>query len=1225
MARSPLFDIYDPQGILQQQAAMGLLPEDDEEIYGAFPVRRKPRISDLMPQEEQSGLLNTLAQAGSSGLAAAGYILDTPGALVRGLLAGDPLSVFGTSEDRVTGRELLRQYGAIGEEDTWGNFGGGLAAEVLLDPLTYGTLGISTLFGQGAKTAAGKAAQASGLLRNAALDAADTPGVTGVRNFLRNATPNQQLARIADPVARAEAARTLQRQLQRFGAGPTGADDVMGAFDDVRLPFTNIGFSYNLGPVGDRVANFADQAGEFTRTAPVIGQATRLAAAAFDKRAGEYWNPDLELTNLVQDANRRAARNTDDLMYADRLRQSSLQREALGATAPEVFPAQAGALSGQAIPEDLRSFRNFRLQQAMADFAEGGGATPTGQYGPALPSGAFYSGARGSGDEMADWVMQNVPEFRAVRDEFANLGRNANVAADAAGLPITPWNSQQGTDWFPRQLAFFRQDRPPVRPGAAVRREKPWARAERILGTQDNFGRRRQAAYDIPGGMRTFRQLTGNIDPRLDSAALQQSLIGVDDTQVRGVLDAALNQIGIADPYQPWIDDVLNSPEYLNAAPAAQQRMLQDANATVDGMYVQLADLLRSADTQFAATGRGIFDSNPWNNMSRYRAGQVKNQANAQELVRQMQQLAEQTPANQVVGGTSIPLAQAAQQFGFDPAAFRRLWQNVQGADPTNFSINERYVDALRTLAPKTQLAMPERGMLGAVDQFTNMFKVGALANPAFHTRNLYSGAVNAATHNAFNPLDMYAAARASAGNFDALARRLKNAPGFENMTAAERIARYQDLTGATQVAGSNVLDDVAGMPEQSMRGMSLGSDPTSVLQQTRNAAYQPGRSWRQFLSDMTSMRGVGFTQNPMRENTNPLLALNDAVGGRVEDSLRGGSFLTQLRQGVDPRRAADVSFLSNVDYRPEAFTGFEKGLKRILPFYSYQKGILPSIGTNLVERPGGLQSQLIRSVTRGTEPSEDNFVPEYLRQSAAIPLPADMPSIFGGSGNPDLKRYLTNLDLPWESTFQMYTPGVGTGFSTQLADSIRKSGSNLLGTTNPLIKAPIEYITNRQLYSGRELSDLYSVLEQDLGPLGRPLEQAVTNFFPFGSRALGLYRQATDDRLTTGEAAQKAAFNLLAGMKLTDVDQDRAKRLAARDMLNSLLETTPGVRTFENIAVPADVLAAMPQEQQQMYLLYKIIQSEAAKKARDRKKQTAMDPLELLGAVTSPQTARAF
>ena len=62
MARSPLFDIYDPQGILQQQAAMGLLPEDDEEldVFGAFPVKRKPQLSDLMPEEEQQGLLQML-------------------------------------------------------------------------------------------------------------------------------------------------------------------------------------------------------------------------------------------------------------------------------------------------------------------------------------------------------------------------------------------------------------------------------------------------------------------------------------------------------------------------------------------------------------------------------------------------------------------------------------------------------------------------------------------------------------------------------------------------------------------------------------------------------------------------------------------------------------------------------------------------------------------------------------------------------------------------------------------------------------------------------------------------------------------------------------------------------------------------------------------------------------------------------------------------------------
>jgi hypothetical protein len=1205
MSQSPLFDIFDPDERVRQLADLGLLEDDDP-----FAIRkRRPRISDLMPEDEQGGMLETLAKAGSSGLATAGYILDTPGALVRGILAGKPLSFLGSSDDRVTGRELLRQYNLVGEDDNWSNFTGGLAAEVLLDPLTYGTLGVSALFGQGAKTAAGKAAQASGLLRNVALDAADTKGISGVREYMRRTTPREQLGKINDLAARAEAEKTLKSQFKRFGVGDDALDETMATFGDFRIPGTNIGFNYDL-PFGggDAVAKIGDALGNATRTTPIIGHAATWLSSAFDNRAGEYWSRDLETTNKIQSAARRAFRNADDELFADRLRLSKLQREALEASAPEFFPTSAGSLAGQAIPEELRSFGSQRLRQAMADWAEGGGVRPAAQQGPSLPSGLFYSSSRGSGDAMADWVMENIPEFRNVRDEFAGMGNYFNAVADSAGLPTTRWSSQQGTGWFPRQLHFFRKNAPPE--GIKKNSPKAWGRDERLFGVRDNFGRPRQAYTDIPGGMRTFRQLTGNIDPRLDSAQLQKDLLGVSDDQVRGILDTAFNRIGIQSPYQPWIDDVTNSAAFQAADAAGQAKMLADVNQQIGGYYKQLADLLRSADTQFAANNRGIFDSDPWSNMVRYRAGQATNKANADELFRQLTQEAANTPADFVTGGTSIPLAEAAKTLGFDPNAFRRRWQSSMSADVTNFSVDEKTVEALKTLSPKTRLAMPERGLMGAVDQFTSAFKVGALASPSFHTRNAYSGAINAATHGAFNFRDMLAAGRASRGDYRAIAKRLRNAPGFENLTDEERIAKYLDFTGATQVTGGNVLDDITGAPESTMSGMFLGADKDTIAQRVGRAAYQPGRSWRQFANDMTSMRGVGFTQNPMRENTNPLLVLNDAVGQRVEDSLRGGVFLNQLRKGVDPRRAADISFLANVDYRPSSFTGFERGLKRVLPFYSFQKGILPSIATNLVERPGGLQGQLMRAVTRGTEPSADSFVPEYLRQSAAIPLPADLPGLLGGSGNEELKRYLTNVDLPWESTFQLFSPGVGASSSARLADSIRKTGSNILGMTNPLIKAPIEYITNRQLYSGRELSDLYSVLEQDLGPMGRPLEQAIVNFVPFGSRGLGLYRQATDDRLTKGEAMQKAAFNLLAGAKLTDVDQDRAKRLAARDMLNSILETTPGVRTYENLAVPDDVLANMPDEQKRLYLLYKIIQSEAAQRARERKKQNRLEEL---------------
>lgn len=1209
MARSPLFDIFDPQGILQQQAELGMLDEDDP----FAPPRKRAQISDLMPEEEKGSLLNTLAQIGSSGLATAGYILDTPGAFVRGLLAGDPLSVFGSSEDRVTGRELLRQYGAVGDEDTWGNFTGGLAAEIALDPLSWGTLGLSTIFGQGAKTAAGKAAKAAGLLRNVSLDAADA-GAAGVRSYMRKATPRQQLDLIADPAARAEAERILKTQFKRYGTDDSALDQVMGAFDDVRIPGTNIGFNYDI-PYADAVASKLDTLSSKVRTTPGIGHAATWLSSAFSKPAGEFWSPDLEVTNQIQDASRRASRNADDALYADRLRLTRLQREALGAQVPEFFPPSAGALAGQAVPEELRSFGSQRLRQSMADWVEGS-RVPSDQYGPLLPTGGFYSKLSGSGDEMADWIMENVPELRAVRDEFANMGGAANALADAAGLPATTWDSKQGTGWFPRQLHFFQQDKAPVRPGAEPLKAKRWSRAERIFGVQDNFGRSRNPYTDIPGGMRTFRQLTGNIDPRLDSAALQQNLINAKDTQVRGILDQAFSDLGLDNPYQPWIDEVMAGSAYKNADPAGKQELLDAANKQVDRFYVQLADLLRSADTQFAANNRGIFDSDPWTNMVRYRSGQAVNRANADELFRQLAQRASNTQAEFVTGGTSIPLAEAANRLGFSPDAFKRRWQAEKGGDVTNFSINERMVDALKTLAPKTQLGMPESGLLGATDQFTNLFKVGALAYPGFHTRNLYSNAINAATHGAFNPFDFYAAMRGSAGDYRGIARRLEKAPGFENLTDEERIAKYLDLTGATQVAGGNVLEDVTGMPESTMGGMFLGSDSRSIAKQIMDAAYQPDRSWGEFLNDMTSVRGVGVFRNPTRQNTNPLLVANDAVGGRIEDASRGGVFLNQLRKGVDPREAAALSFLSNVDYRPSSFTNFERGLKRVLPFYSFQKGILPSIATNMVERPGGLQNQLIRAVTRGTEPSEDNFISEHLRQSAAIPLPTDFPGFLGGSGNPDLQRYLTNIDLPWESTLQLFAPGVGATASARFADSLRKTGSNILGMTNPLIKAPIEYVTNRQLYSGRELNNLYSVLEQDLGPIGRPLEQFAVNFIPFGSRGLGLYRQLTDERMTPAQRAQKAAFNFLAGAKLTDEDQEKAKRQAARDMLNSILETTPGVRTYENIAVPEDVLAGMPKDQQQLYLLYKIIQSEAAKRARE-KKQAAADPLEILGLVS--------
>ena len=1237
MARSPLFDLYDPRGLLEEQARAGLLQRDDfdEDPF----ARQKATISDLLPAEQKSSMLNSLAQVGSSGLAAAGWLLDTPGSFVRGLLAGKPLSFLGTSDERVTGRDLLRQYGMVGDEDTWGNFTGSLAAEILLDPMTY--MNPLAILGRGAMTQTGKAMKGAGLLRHAAEAAwegstagAGRPAMRGLRRHMRDMTPEQALAEIADPTARSEALARYQQQAQRYGVDPSDLTGRAATLMDVRIPGTNIGFNTDVfgTQFGDRVADTLDTLGEASKRNPYTAPVVNRLYAGFHAPSGGTLNPDLQWDARI------ARRDYERGEEARQLLLGRLQREASNIDAEEVAATlrAAGATGVPTnIPETLRRFTGKDTQRALVDYAE----SPVFQ-GPTL-SGAPL---RTSGNDIADWVLENVPEFRSIRDEYVNRVQASRAEAVRAGLPDRNWQGASGTSFFPRQLKWWDNFEDPDRltsqlpswggtpaPNASPRVEKPWARGTTVMETSDNFGRGRQPYTDIPGGQRTFRILTGGraLDfdagtqrgllggADFDAADLQRRLIAADELPARAILEDAFDQIGVAQPFMEPINALRATPEFINATTAEQLAMLRPLEEAVTKKQDKLINLLRGSDQQFARTNTGIFDSAGWNIFQRYDQGQRRALANAQRLAPRLDEAAQPIGPDGLADGM-VRLTDAAKGLGFDEDNFSTMFQREFGRDASTLAVPQRLADEMGTVVRSSQLGDVERGVMNAYDQFLSAWKVGALAAPAFHTRNLYSGAINAATFGAFNPLDMWAAWRASQGNTDALARRLANAPGFANLTPEQRVARFMDLTASNRIGGGAFTDFDTGLPEQTIRGGWLGAgDGPSVGRAFWNTnrtgtpgTRTTGQQWMDFLNDFFTVRGVGMWQRPAARNKNPFLVLNDAVGSSVEDSLRGGAFLNQLRKGVDPGQAADLVRLSQVDYSPQAFTSFERGLKKAIPFYSFQKGIVPSIMDNLLYRPGQLQGQAIRAVNRLSEPSEDNFVPEHMRQSAAIPLPAAW-----GGDNPELQRYLTNLDLPWESFFQMFTPGVGATTTAKVADTIRKTGSNLLGMTTPLLKAPIEYFTGKQLYSGRDLNDLYSVLERDLGEIGRPLEQLAVNFAPGGSRALGLYRQITDDRLSTGEKAAKAAFNLLAGAKVTDIDQDRARRQAARDMLNQMLETTPGVRTYENITVPEDVLRGMPQEQRDLYLLYKIVQSEAAKRAREKKK-AAMDPLEALGLI---------
>ena len=89
-------------------------------------------------KEPDPSFLQSLGHAGLGLAGAVGNTLDLPGSMVRDTLAGQNpfdqlLSPF-SDQDRTSGRDLIRKYGLAGKEDTWGNFFGGLGAEIATDP-----------------------------------------------------------------------------------------------------------------------------------------------------------------------------------------------------------------------------------------------------------------------------------------------------------------------------------------------------------------------------------------------------------------------------------------------------------------------------------------------------------------------------------------------------------------------------------------------------------------------------------------------------------------------------------------------------------------------------------------------------------------------------------------------------------------------------------------------------------------------------------------------------------------------------------------------------------------------------------------------------------------------------------------------------------------------------------------------------------------------------------
>ncbi|MHC4702399.1 MAG: hypothetical protein ACYTFQ_17670 [Planctomycetota bacterium] len=157
-----------------QLAPLPTLPElaPLPELGGRRKKRRRPAYN--LSLEEEESLLSELGSNALSGLGTIAHTLGKPGAAVRGTISGLTGGEWGGGllnlipfsntmgitdpEDWVYSRDIMRRMGLMGKKDTWGNFGAGLAADIVTDPLSW------TSFGAG-----GAASKAGQLLHKAGL------------------------------------------------------------------------------------------------------------------------------------------------------------------------------------------------------------------------------------------------------------------------------------------------------------------------------------------------------------------------------------------------------------------------------------------------------------------------------------------------------------------------------------------------------------------------------------------------------------------------------------------------------------------------------------------------------------------------------------------------------------------------------------------------------------------------------------------------------------------------------------------------------------------------------------------------------------------------------------------------------------------------------------------------------------------------------------------------
>lgn len=1147
-------------------------------------AKRSGVAAGLSPQQ-QATLLGEISRRSGQFIESLGLVLDTPGAIARGVLAGDPYSGFSfDNQTRVSGAELLEKAG-IDPENRYIKAAAGFGTEVVTDPLFWFSGGLSSL------TQAGDAARAAGLLKQAPLaymqkygtDAAEQTlrGQYVTRMFDKGAIPKtlgnykavapvgQRLAQnkvtleevvnikaAGLPAARANQVRdeAISKIINRVGSREV--------YDQIKtqplggLIGLNVGKLVNaaVSPPGtETILDALDYLGAAAR----FSYPGRLATAAFSKASGGAVDAGEQIASLrasmLEDTFRQKGQleATKHSLLLDKITLSDRSKQMLGADT--LFSPEGNAM----LTRLAESKPQGNDLQILADT-------------PAIK------------DWLSSWEIIRNKQF-SERKLFGLKGP-------------AMYKDRFGTEYTPRygdEFDFGDQAR-----GAG--------RLRYTAAETEAMGRRKYLM--TPGGTDDLRELSllpeviAHSKPGAQSTDEQVGQRIMDWFKAKYPLETIGDSIQRQNPATGVMEDVPN-PQVVKIA-RVMARLKQDLPPGTTAFAAHPANAqVRRIISHEVAMSRANFIVESLAEAA-VQAGATQQVGRWRNLAQSFDEVGRKT-GFQSKNGNAVRNATEALKVRIASAT----GQPVSAIDLSKYSVPEQTVRRLEKIADFYSVPQAQGEILKFLDGWTTLWKSFLLATPRRFVRDAYSNAISGwlETGSAKDSLiGLNAAAKIVNGNYDGAMPTLRTIPRYAGLGSDEAIREQFILdAGSTGVlSGLQTSELLSTVRSGSIGQLVPGATPLSISKGIQEFVPDGSRSLPQIASDVASpfvdfFRGRVGQQYEQR---NPLLRASNTINDTIDSSGRLGTFIALLKQGISPEEAAVRVKSALVDY--QSLTLLErKWLRSVLPWYSYNSRIGAYAVQNLFMRPGGSVGQMVRATNTLQQADEDTYIPSNLRKQFAIRLPDEFTQAIG-MYQPGNETYLADVDFP----------AIDVGNMGDV-NSVQGTLRNIFAQSSPPLQALVSLAMNRDLFYDRPLNEtvtpqdrIYNALTGSSEGLS-PLAKVAVGMVPGIQVPINIGGALADPRIEDPwQRALKAAVNFASGVKFKTIDEKYLREDRMRKLDEALAETNK-TRTMQRVSIPAELVPTLTPKQQDLVKLKKIEEKKdreadkREKKKRDREK----------------------